>query len=64
VPKPIAVGGGWAFIYVLLAVAFAGAAVWLVAVKGRTMAEPAVIITVLGSLWFVARAFMTWTKKR
>ena len=63
-PSPISIGGGWAFLYVLLAVAFAGTTIYLLTIRKAVLTEPSVLISGLGALWFVGRAFMTMNRRR
>jgi hypothetical protein len=57
-PKPIVVGGGWAFVYVALAIACLGAVGYLVAVQGQAWTSPAVLAAGVGALWFTFRAIL------
>lgn len=63
-PQPIRVGGGWSFVYVILAVAFLGTAVYLVVVREAPLTSPQVLVTGLGALWFLARAAMAFSGRR
>jgi hypothetical protein len=63
IPQPISIGGGWTFLYAILAVAFFGAGAWMVLARGVALTEPAVLVSGVGGLWFVARTMMTMRKK-
>lgn len=62
-PQPISIGGGWTFLYAILAVGFLGAAIWLVVARKAGFTEPSVLVSFFGAFWFMARTVMTMRKK-
>jgi type IV secretory pathway VirB2 component (pilin) len=60
IPQPISIGGGWSLLYAIAAVALIGAGVWLG--RERGWSDPAVVVALLGGVWFVVRALMTRKK--
>ena len=62
-PTPISIGGGWTFLYVVLAVAFAGTTIYLLTARHAVLTEPSVLVSGLGTLWFVGRAVMNMNKR-
>lgn len=62
-PQPISLGGGWGFLYALLAIGFFGAGAYLHFGRGVALTEPSIVVAALGGIWFVARAVMTLRKK-
>lgn len=62
-PQPIRIGGGWTYLYAVLAVAFAGTTVYLLTVRHAVLTEPSVLVSGLGALWFVGRAVMTMNRR-
>lgn len=63
-PQPLRIGGGWTFLYAALAVAFAGTAAYLVTVRHAALTDPQVLVSGLGTLWFMLRAAMNLSRKR
>ncbi len=63
-PLPLRIGGGWTFLYAVLAAAFLGTAIYLVVVRHAALTEPQVLVSGLGALWFVARAAMNLSRKK
>lgn len=64
VPQPIALGGGWRFVHVILAVGFAGFGGYRAFVQGAPLTEPGVVVCALGSVWFGARAALSFMAKK
>jgi hypothetical protein len=62
-PQPIRIGGGWTFVYAILAVAFAGTGIFLFIVRHAPLTSPQVLVSALGAVWFTARAAMSLTKR-
>jgi len=63
IPQPIALGGGWRFLYVILAVGFAGAAIYRAFVQHAPLTEPGVVVCALGAVWFAVRAALSFRAK-
>ena len=63
-PQPIALGGGWRFLHVVLAVGFAGAGAYRLFVQGAPPTEPGVVVCALGAVWFSVRAALSFMAKR
>lgn len=59
---PISIGGGWTLVYAILALAFFGAGGWMVYARKSELTDPAVLVSVIGGFWFIARVFMTMKK--
>jgi len=59
---PISIGGGWTLVYAILALAFFGAGGWMVYARKAELTDPAVLVSVVGGFWFIARVFMTMKK--
>ena len=62
-PAPISIGGGWTFLYAVLAVAFAGTTFYLLTMRHAVLTEPSVLVSGLGALWFVGRAVMNMNRR-
>ncbi|MDZ4777329.1 MAG: hypothetical protein SGJ23_11150 [Alphaproteobacteria bacterium] len=62
-PQPIALGGGWRFLYVILAVGFTGAAIYRTVVQQAPLTEPGVVVCALGAVWFAVRAALSFRAK-
>lgn len=63
-PQPIALGGGWRFLHVILAVGFAGAGIYRVTVQEAPLTEPGVVVCALGAVWFTVRAVLSFMAKK
>jgi hypothetical protein len=63
-PQQISIGGGWAIVYAILAVAFAGGAIYYITVRQAPLTSPQVAVTGLGALWFSLRAAMSFRPNR
>ncbi|MDX2234943.1 MAG: hypothetical protein NW200_10655 [Hyphomonadaceae bacterium] len=57
------IGGGFVFVYAVLAVAFAGSAIYLMVARGAPVSSPQVLVSGLGALWFSARTALALAKK-
>lgn len=62
-PQPLRVGGGWPLLYAILAAGFFGAGGYMTLVRGAAWTDPAVVVSMVGGLWFVARTVMTLRRK-
>ena len=62
-PASISIGGGWTFVYVVLAAAFAGTTIYLLTARHAVLTEPSVLVSGLGALWFVGRAVMNMNRR-
>lgn len=62
-PQPIAIGGGWGFVYAIIAVAAAGTAIYLVVVRHAPLSSPQVLVAGFGGVWFAIRAALSLAKR-